>query len=126
VISNKKGVIGKKNADRTLENTHCVIQVLTQSPNKSVKHLSQQLRLGASLIYRIICNVKLLLYKIQMQQTLCGTDKGRRVGLCEDVFGGQSTVTQSIWFSDQAHYHFNGYVNMQKKYTWAGNHWHQW
>lgn len=125
VISNKKGTVGKKNADRTLENIHCVEQVLMQSPNKSVKCLSQQLRLGASLTCKIICDVKLLLYKTQMQQTLCETEKGQRVGLCEDVFGGQSTVPQSAWFSDQAHYNFNGYVNMQKKCMWASNHWHK-
>jgi hypothetical protein len=43
VISNKKGVVGKKNADGTLDNIHCVEQALMQSPNKSVKRLSQQL-----------------------------------------------------------------------------------
>jgi hypothetical protein len=61
-----------------------------------------------------------------MQQTICETDKDRRVGLFEEVFGGQSTVTQSVWFSNQAHYYFNGYVNMQKNCMGASTHWHKW
>jgi hypothetical protein len=42
--------------------------------------------LGASLIYRIIQqDVKLFLYKLQMQQALHEVDKARRVDVCGDV-----------------------------------------
>jgi hypothetical protein len=54
MINNKEGVIDNKNSVRTPGNVHCVEQVWTQNPKKFVKHLSQQLILGASLRYRII------------------------------------------------------------------------
>jgi hypothetical protein len=53
VINNKTGVVSKKSV-KTPENIHNVEQALTQSPNKSVKYLFQQLSLGASSTYRII------------------------------------------------------------------------
>jgi hypothetical protein len=54
MIDNKKGVVGKKKSVRSPENIRRVQQVLTQSPRKSVKHVSQQRNLGASSTYRII------------------------------------------------------------------------
>jgi hypothetical protein len=46
VIDNKKGVVSKEESVRTPGNIHRVEETLTQSPRKSVKHLSQQLNVG--------------------------------------------------------------------------------
>jgi hypothetical protein len=110
VIDSKKHVVSKKTV-RTPENTHLVEQALTQSSRKSVNHLTQQLNLRASSAYRIINDYVKLLYKIHMQQLFHESDKARRA----DFFGDFKTslennpaVPQSIWFSDDGHFHLSG------------------
>jgi hypothetical protein len=55
--------------------------------------------------------MKLFPYRIQMQQTLLEADKARRVDFCSDFkmfLEDNAAVLQSIWVSDEAHFHLNG------------------
>jgi hypothetical protein len=84
--------------------------------------------LGASSAYRIIKKVvKLFPYKIQMQQNRHEADKARRVGFCYDFkrsLEDSQPVPQNTWFSDEAHFHLNGYMSRQNMYVWASDHQH--
>jgi hypothetical protein len=95
-----KGVVGKKLSARTPAYIHSVQQVLTQSPRKYVKCHSQQLSLGASSAYRIIQqDVKLFLYKFQMQQALHEVDKAMRVDFFDGIkmfLEDSPTVSRSL------------------------------
>jgi hypothetical protein len=80
--------------------------------------------LGASSTYRIIPDdVKLFSYRIQMQQALVEGDKAKRVDFCGDfkmLLEDNTAVLQSTWFSDEAHFHLNGYVNKQNMCVCVG------
>jgi hypothetical protein len=51
-----------------------------------------------------------------MQQYLLEADKARRVDFCVTLrcfLEDNTAVLLSIWFSDEAHFYLNGYVNKQ-------------
>lgn len=53
--------------------------------------------------------------------------KAKRVDFCGDFkpfLEDNPAVSQSIWFSDEAHFHLNGYVNKQNMHVWANEHLH--
>jgi hypothetical protein len=85
-------------------------------------------QLGSIINNRIIQeDVKLFPYRIQMQQALVKANKARRVDFCSNFkifFEYNAAVLQSIWFSDEAHFHLNGYVNRQNMLLWASQHLH--
>jgi hypothetical protein len=62
-----------------------------------------------------------------MQQALLEDDKARVVDFCVDFkmfLEDNAAVLQSIWFSDEAHFHLNSYVNNQNMCVWASKHQH--
>jgi hypothetical protein len=84
--------------------------------------------LGASSTYRIIReDIKLFPYRIQMQQALFEADKARKVDFYGDLMmllEDNAAVLQSIWLSDEAHFHLSGFVNKQNMRVWASEHPH--
>jgi hypothetical protein len=101
---------------------------LKQSRKTYVKYLSRQLNEEASSTCRMIQgDVKLFPYKIQMQQALREVDKAGRVDFYGDFkmfLEDNPAVSRSIWFSDEAHFHMNGYVNKRNRRPWASEHPH--
>jgi hypothetical protein len=88
MMDNNMDVVGVKKSVVTPEYIHHFEQAITQGLGKSVKHLSQQLNLGASPAYsiRIIREyVKLLPYRIQTQQAHPEAEKARRFDFCDDI-----------------------------------------
>jgi hypothetical protein len=71
------------NKRKASNNTAYIQRVLTHSPRKSVRHLSQQLNLGESLTYRTVQkNVELFPYNIQIYLVHSEGDKYIRISVC--------------------------------------------
>jgi hypothetical protein len=72
-------------------------------------------------------DVKQFPYRIQMQQALLEADKARNVDFSGDFqifLENIAAVLQSIWFSDEAHFHLNGHVSKWNMHLWASEHPH--
>jgi hypothetical protein len=84
--------------------------------------------LGASSTYRAIReDIKLFPCKIQKQRALHGSNKTRRDDLTGDLktfLEENPAVPRSISFSDEGHFHLNGYMNKQNVGVWAREHLH--
>jgi len=123
VTNQHKGNSGRKHSKCTPENVERVQAALAQSPKKSLRRASQQLGLSKDTIHRILRNfLKLYPYKIQIDQPLKGSDKLRRLEFAREFSAflkDNPAVLNSIWFSDEAHFHLCGYVNKQNMRFWA-------
>src|SRR6185437_1012909 len=123
VTNQRKGNCGRKRSKCTPENVDRVRAAVGKSPKKSVRRASQQLQLSVGTVHTILTKfLKLYPYKIQIEQPLKQNDKLRRLEFAQE-FGvflkDNPTVLNSIWFSDEAHFWLNGYVNKQNMRFWA-------
>jgi hypothetical protein len=67
--------------------------------------------------------MKLFPYRIPIQQAHPEADIARRVDFCGDLkmfLENVVAVLQSLWLSDEAYFHLNGYVNKQIMCVWTG------
>lgn len=96
VVNNKKHVVSKKKLVKTPENIVHVPQSLTHSPGRSVRCLSQIFYLEESSTYRTDQKgVKLFPYKIQIQQSLGGSDEGKPAETCDIFLHVQTRLQES-------------------------------
>lgn len=96
---------------------------MTRGPRKSIRRLSQQLRVSYSTA-RKICSTDLSLfpYKIQLSLSLSQDGTDRRFNFCNEdgaLLEENPNLLQVTWFSDEAHFHLNGYVSNQNRIFWA-------
>src|SRR6185437_10213459 len=102
---------------RTPENVERVRTAMNKSPRKSLRRASQQLDLSYGTVHNIVKSLKLHPYKIQIEQPLKAGDMERRLNFAQEFtefLNSHPAVLKSIWFSDEAHFWLDGYVNKQK------------
>ena len=66
-------------------------------------------------------DLKLNPYKIQMHQRLSNTSATDRVAMCRwflEQIENSAEFIENVWFSDEAHFYMNGYIN-SKKYVFG-------
>ena len=96
---------------------------ITRSPQKSLRRLSQQLHVSYSTSRKVyLTDLSLFLYNIQLSQPLSEDGIDRRYNFSKEygaLLEENPNVVQVTWFSDEAHFHLNGYVNKQNTRFWA-------
>ncbi|CAG4965031.1 unnamed protein product [Colias eurytheme] len=110
---------GPSRTSRTAQNIERVASSVQENPRQSVRKRASSLRLPKTTLHRILSlDIKLHPFKIQLVQALKPNDYRVRKEFCENMLSRFRTVN-TIWFSDEAHFHLNGFVNKQNCRYWA-------
>lgn len=108
---------------RSDENIASVREDVTEHPNTSLRRRAQHLNLRKTTLYRILKNdLSLYPYKIQLTQEIKPRDHLKRLNFAnwiQDQMQVNDEFSNKIFFSDEAHFHLNGYVNKQNCRVWA-------
>lgn len=108
---------------RSLFNQELVFDNVLVSPQKSVRRRSQELGIPVSSMQRILKkDLRVHPYKIQLTQELKTIDHGKRrefVNWFLEMERNDTNFHRDIIFSDEAHFHMNGYVNKQNCRYWG-------
>jgi Helix-turn-helix domain (DUF4817) len=120
-IDNKKS--GRPRSGRSEANVVAVSDSVAVSPGKSIRRRAQEMRLSSTTMQRILSkDLQLHPYKVQLTQELKPTDHGKRRQFVEWILEMQREnegFTKRIIFSDEAHFHLNGFVNKQNCRIWG-------
>ena len=92
-------------------------QSVAENPNTSIRHRAQEMSISATTLHRILTNdFSLHAYKIQLTQELKPGDHLKRLAFANWVHEQRQAnddFSQKILFSDEAHFHLDGYVNKE-------------
>lgn len=92
-------------------------------PETSIRRAAQQAGLSYGTMWSIMRkDLSLYPYKIQLQQQLKEVDVTRRLdfaNLILEKIDSNKINIKKMWFSDEAHFHLNGYVNKQNWRHWG-------
>lgn len=96
---------------------------LQQSPKKSLRRLSQQLQSSYSSCQRATKRLKLRPYKVRAVKELTPGDPAKRIEYCRwfNRFcrNNVNNKLEITFFTDEAWFHLNGYINSQNSRIWA-------
>lgn len=108
---------GRPSTSRSAQNIQAVRQSVAEAPKTSIRHRSQQLDISRSSLQRILTkDLHLHAYKDQLTQELKPDDHRVRRDFVNWILEQQQVdvdFSNKIIFSDEAHFHFNGFVNRQ-------------
>ena len=113
---------GRKATVVTDDNKERVLTLFEDQPSTSTRQASQQLGISKTSLQRLTKAVGLHPYKIQMCQPLKEGDAVRRRDFANHMIAeleNGSISEHKIWFSDEAHFQLNGYVNKQNWRHWG-------
>ena len=111
---------GRRISIRTPENIERVQKALQENPQNSSRRAAQQLGISKSSLLRILHkDLQLYPYKIQLKQSLTSKHKDGRLKFANEFLPTFPALADLIWFTDEAHFHLNGYVNKQNMRFWA-------
>lgn len=100
-----------------------VQRALRNDPQTSSRALSSQTAIPRTTVRRVLHeDLGLYPYKIEMVQKLYRGDKSKRIKLCRwmlDKIRSNKNFTQSIFMTDEAHFHLNGVVQKQNCRIWC-------
>jgi transposase len=121
-ISNKK-----HQRQRTVLTDEKVLEIqgdIIDNPNVSTRRLAQQVNVSHKTVYRAVRQyLKLFPYKVTVTHELLPADYEKRVYFCEwlgDVVQNDAGFLDTCYFTDEAWFHLNGYVNSQNTRYWSG------
>ena len=108
----------QKNIDKVRNST-------INSPKKSLRRQSQELRMSSSSVFHILRKeLQLYPYIISVRHKLTFEDQQRRQTMC-DWISQKLEHTPSwinhIWFSDEAHFHLNSAINNHNNIFWRSD-----
>ena len=119
----KRGRCGAKRTKRTPAAVLKARQILTSDPKTPLRQLSQQLSCSYSTAQRMArADLSLRPYKISIHQQLRICDKEARKRYCAWFLrkcDASAQFNESIWFSDEAHFHLDGHVSTQNNRHWG-------
>lgn len=114
---------GRLRTGRSTENIAAVSDSVSESPSTSVRHRAQELGLSRSSTHRILrIDLHLHPYKVQLRQQLrVGDHQQRRTfaAWALNQLDEDGQFFKKIIFSDEAHFHLEGYVNKQNCRIWG-------
>ena len=93
-----------------------------ENPTASQRRASQQLGISRSSLQRLMKTLDFFSYKIQLSQPISTNTAERRVEFCNKMLAQhewQEIDFSKIWFTDEAHFHLEGYVNKQNMRYWG-------
>lgn len=105
-----------------------ISDALTRSPRKSLRRLAAHTGLSYGSAWRATKALKLRPYKISVVQELRPADPRLRIDFCQwylqSIHDGL-VDTNFFFFTDEAWFHLNGYVNTQNNRYWSSTNPHQ-
>lgn len=108
---------------RSVENIAAVRESVAANPKLSIPRRSQQLGIAQTTTWRILRkDLALKAYKIQLTQELKPADHRQRRIFVDWVLQNKAVnndFSKRIIFSDEAHFHLDGYVNRQNCRIWG-------
>lgn len=114
---------GRPRSKRNDENIAKAGRILKDDPNISMEKLAQMLDLSPTTAWRIVReDLDLFPYKIQTAQPISETAAEKRLAFANRLiqdFDRQIIDPKMIWFSDEAHFWLEGYVNSQNSRFWG-------
>lgn len=123
MLDDRKGKAGPPVTQRTEEKIEEVKNIYENEPSTSIRRAAQQARMSYGTTWTILKrDLNLFPYKIQVHQQLKDVDVSRRLDfanlMLEKIEKNEINI-KKIWFSDEAHFHLNGYVNKQNWRHWG-------
>lgn len=114
---------GRPSTSRSTQNIEAVRESVAESPGTSIRHRGQELDISRSSLQRIVTkDLHLHAYKVQLAQELKPTDHAQRREFVEWIMEQQQVdadFSNKIIFSDEAHFHLDGFVNRQNCRIWG-------
>jgi hypothetical protein len=90
-------------------------EAITSRPRRSVRRLAQQIGISTSTSWKICRDdLSLFPYKMQLSQPLSEDGIARRNAFAWEygvLLEDKPRIFNATWFSDQAHFHLDGYIN---------------
>ena len=114
---------GRPRSSRSNENVSTLREMLSNSPEKSIRRSSSETGIPKTCVHDILRkDLKLFPYKIQIMQNLNITDQVQRLGFCRwatDIADNYADAFQDVWFTDESHFLLSGHVCKQNMRFWA-------
>lgn len=114
---------GRPSTSRSKQNIEAVRDSVVENPETSIRHRSQELNIYSSSLQRILTkDLHLHPYKVQLSQELKHTDHAQRREFVEWILEQQqvdANFSHKIIFSDEAHFHLDGFVNRRNCRIWG-------
>lgn len=114
----------REKVKRSAENIAITAAAVQNHPRRSIRKLAASLNLHRSTVHRIMrLDLKVHPYKIRIIQKIKQEDYVNRKKYCEHMLENFSLENDmdKVLFSDEAHFHLEGYVNRQNCRYWAPN-----
>lgn len=113
---------GGRSRVRTQNVVNNARNAIREQPTKSVRRLAQQLEISYGTCRSILKrDIGMHPYKVQLYQELLPPDYVRRVAYCRffNANLNDDDVLDKTFFTDEAWFHLNGYINAQNMRMWA-------
>lgn len=104
-------------------------ELIQDNPSSSMRQIAKQIGHSTSFVHNVCRRMlKLYPYRIQLHHALQPTDHALRVSFCEwirEKVSVDEDFLSNVYFSDEAHFWLNGYVNSQNYRIWGTENPHQ-
>ena len=123
VLDNLSGNVGRPATAITPENIEKVRKIMEKSPKKSTRRGGPLASMSSTSFWRILrTELNLFPYKIQIKQRLSPENAAKRLEFADIILPmifNEELDPKQVWFSDEAHFHLDGYVNKQNWRFWG-------
>ena len=110
---------------RTADNVASTLVSVNNSPKKSIRRRSVELKIPRESLRTILkTDLHLKPYTIQMHQRLHKASVKERLTMCRwflSKIEEDAEFLNNVWFSDEAHFSLNGYVNSKNYVFWGSS-----
>ncbi|GBM21266.1 hypothetical protein AVEN_149856-1 [Araneus ventricosus] len=117
------GNVGRPLSVKTPEKIERRSQVFERSPRTSIRKAAQQVGIKRESVRQIaVADLQLFPYKIQIHQRLSQRSVEQRLEFANtivEMIDSDQFDVNMLWCSDEAHFHLDGYVNMQNWRIWG-------
>lgn len=118
-----KKISGRPRSGRSEANVTVVHDSVTVSPRKSCRRRTQKMHMSPATMQRILTkDLHLHAYKVQLTQELRPADHEKQRQFVEWILTRKREsegFAKRIIFTDEAHFHLNGFVNKQNCRIWG-------
>lgn len=108
---------------KTIEAIEKVKEIIKSDDGTSTRRAAAQVPVSHMTVHSILRNeLNLHPYKYHMHHKIPDACKDRRLEFAEkftELMKADATVEHFTWFSDEAHFHLDGYINSQNNRRWA-------
>jgi hypothetical protein len=122
-LDDLSGSVGRKATVITPENIEKVRKIIEKSPRKSSRKGGAMTSMSHQSFWKILrTQLDLFPYKIQVQQRLSSENALKRFEFADvllPMISDGKINPKHVWFSDEAHFHLDGYVNKQNWRFWG-------